>query len=103
MDIATKRRRFGYFIGIPGFTDPVNSGFPVPVEIEGGLDDVFFFGSNWEGCECDEDDDEGDFEMSEDGWEAFATEEEVLEWSAREWEAALRKAGDKRDGPFRKY
>ncbi|KAF3391320.1 hypothetical protein F1880_007638 [Penicillium rolfsii] len=26
VDIATKRRRFGYFIGMPGFIDPVNSG-----------------------------------------------------------------------------
>jgi hypothetical protein len=95
---------------MPGFTDAVNSGLSVPVPAldMGGLGDGVFFEPVWEcyGGEEEEeevegegnDDDEGDYEMSEDG-----TEEEVLEWMAREWEDALRKARDSSDGPFRKY
>jgi hypothetical protein len=46
---------------------------------------------DWEECEGD---DYGGYEMSEDGGGEFGVseeEEEVLEWMAREWEAALRK------------
>jgi hypothetical protein len=103
VDVATKRRRFGYFIGMPGFTDPVNSGLPVPppVSCVGGMEDVIFFEPDWKCCESDEgeESDDGDYEMSEDGTE----EEEVLEWMAREWEDALRKPRDSRDGPLRKH
>ncbi|GLI80513.1 hypothetical protein PoHVEF18_008868 [Penicillium ochrochloron] len=104
VDVATKRRRFGYFIGMPGLTDPVNSGLPVPVLTPrvGGLEDIIFFEPDWECCEGEEDEDgdgdDGDYEMSEDG-----TDEDVLEWMAREWEDALRKARDSSDGPFQKY
>jgi hypothetical protein len=111
VDINTKRRRFGFFIGMPGYGDPVNGGLERPWL--SSLENILSFGPESTGDE-DEDcygygyhdeevkEDDGDYEMSENE-EICVLDEEVLEWMAREWEAALREASDQSRGPFRKY
>lgn len=92
VDIETKRARFGHFIGMGGFRDGVHSGMPVAA-VFGGV----------EGGREDEDDEglggDGDAEVE---ISVTVSEEEVLEWMAREWEGALKEARGHDYGGFRK-
>ena len=100
VDIETKRARFGHFIGMGVFRDVVHSGIPVGArkvfeEVEGGREEEDYKGLDGYG-----DGDAGaeaEVEVS-----VTVSEEEVLEWMAREWESALKEAREHDYGFFRK-
>lgn len=109
IDIATKRQRFGHFIGMWPYIHPVNSGLSQPYS---DCPEEFAVptSTHIEDCEASTGDQndiggenvEGDQEATDNG-EISVTVEGLLEWMDREWEVALREARGESDGLSRKH
>jgi hypothetical protein len=109
IDIATKRQRFGHFIGMWPYTHAMNSGLPQPYS--NSLEEFAVpTSTHIEDCELntgDQNDNggenvEGDQETTDNG-EIPATVGVILEWMACEWEVALREARGGSVGLSRKH
>lgn len=109
VDIATKRQRFGHFVGMWPYLHPANSGLP-QAYADSPEEFAVPTSTHVENCEVhdgDQHDDGGDDvegnQQTTDNAELPDTVEELLGWMDREWEAGLREARARSDGPFYKH